>query len=329
MLCPPSAPMSEAIRPCDQARSTSARVVARARSSAYRAVIAVDRVDLLERGAHGCVALQGGRDEDRPELGADPALPQARQVGVGGAASLRYVEPVEVVAGPLPRLPGEVVVPVDDRVPAEEVADAGRGVRGHALDPTRGARERAVAQLEWRHGLSLEPRQRGAGHPRVHPQRGRLRGAGRAPGGRGVDPRRRRRRRRRRGGQHLRLRRAGQEGLDRHAARGRRPQGDRPHQGRRRGRAASPSATARPSPTSSRMPTRCSASTPTATCPATSPPSSAERVRSPTCRPTAGCCCRSRRSTAPRPPPEWPFRATGPTARPSCARGSTHAPGHR
>ena len=88
------------------------------------------------------------------------------------------------------------------------------------------------AQLEWRHGLSFEPRQRGAGHPRVHPQRGRLRGARRAPGGRGVDPRRRRRRRRRRGGQHLRLRRAGQEGLDRHAARGRRPQGDRAHQGR-------------------------------------------------------------------------------------------------
>ena len=41
----------------------------------------------------------------------------------------------------------------------------------------------------------------------------------------GWTARRRRRRRRRRGGQHLRVRRAGQEGLDRHAARGLRPQG--------------------------------------------------------------------------------------------------------
>ena len=74
------------------------------------------------------------------------------------------------------------------------------------------------------------------GDPRVRPQRGGLRGAGRPAGGRrlpaGRGPGRRRHRRR----QHLRLRRVGQEGLGRHPAARRRPQGHRPHPGRRRGR---------------------------------------------------------------------------------------------
>ena len=75
------------------------------------------------------------------------------------------------------------------------------------------------------------------GDPRVRPQRGRLRGAGRAARGRRVPPGRRPGRRRHGGGQHLRLRRGGQEGLRRHAAR--RPPTSRttgPHAGRRGGR---------------------------------------------------------------------------------------------
>ena len=42
-----------------------------------------DQVDLLEGGRHRRVALELGRDEDRPELAADAALGQPRQVGVG------------------------------------------------------------------------------------------------------------------------------------------------------------------------------------------------------------------------------------------------------
>ena len=80
------------------------------------------------------------------------------------------------------------------------------------------------------------PHHRRPGHPRLRPQRGRLRGARRPARGRRLPPRRRPGRRRHRGGQHLRLRRGGQEGLRRHAARGLRPQGRRHHQGGRRGR---------------------------------------------------------------------------------------------
>ena len=57
---------------------------------------------------------------------------------------------------------------------------------------------------------------RRAGHPRLRPQRGRLRGARRPPRSRRLGAGRRAGGRRRRAGQHLRLRRGGQEGLDRH-----------------------------------------------------------------------------------------------------------------
>ena len=42
----------------------------------------VHHVDLLEDRRHGRVAREAGRDVDRPELAADPALHQARDVGV-------------------------------------------------------------------------------------------------------------------------------------------------------------------------------------------------------------------------------------------------------
>ena len=73
----------------------------------------------------------------------------------------------------------------------------------------------------------------------MHAQRRRLRGARRPAHRGGLGPRRGRSRRRRRGRQHVRVRRAGQEGLHRRAARGGRPQGPRvrgAHPGRRRGR---------------------------------------------------------------------------------------------
>ena len=71
----------------------------------------------------------------------------------------------------------------------------------------------------------------------LRPQRGRLRGARRPARGRRLPAGRRPGGRRHGRGQHLRLRRGGQEGLRRHAARGRRPQG-RPARtaGGRRGR---------------------------------------------------------------------------------------------
>ena len=69
----------------------------------------------------------------------------------------------------------------------------------------------------------------------LRPQRGRLRGAGGPTDGGRVHARRRPGRRGHRGREHLRVRRAGQEGLRRHAARGGRPQGVRAHPGGRRG----------------------------------------------------------------------------------------------
>ena len=80
------------------------------------------------------------------------------------------------------------------------------------------------------HRCPTRPARR-AGHPRLRPQRGRLRGARRPARRRRLGAGRRRRRRRRGAGQHLRLRRGRQEGLGRHPARGGRPQGRRPDQG--------------------------------------------------------------------------------------------------
>ena len=80
------------------------------------------------------------------------------------------------------------------------------------------------------------PHDRRAGHARLRAQRGRLRGAGGAAGGRRVLPGRRPCRRGDRRGQHLRLRRAGQEGQRRHAPRRCRPEGHLRHPGRGRGR---------------------------------------------------------------------------------------------
>ncbi len=52
----------------------------------YRAVMRVHRVDLLQRGGDGGVALQRAGHPHRPELGAHATLAQPREVGVGRAA---------------------------------------------------------------------------------------------------------------------------------------------------------------------------------------------------------------------------------------------------
>ena len=240
-------------------------------------------VDLLEGGRDGGVALERARHEDRPELGADPALAPA---GAGRSGSC--VPGADRCRGRRSRSGPARAPPTGGRCarrragcsreqvarPGEEVV-AGRG----GAAPSMSAIEHP-AHLEWRmtppHSSAGERR---PGHPRVRPQRGRLRGAGRPARRRGLAARRRRGRRRRRRGQHLRLRRAGQEGLDRHPARGRRPQG-RPAARRGSSRSAAwPSATARSSPTSCPRPTPCSASTPTATCAPTCSRSSAGGAR--------------------------------------------------
>ena len=140
-------------------------------------------------------------------------------------------------------------------------------------------------------------------------------------------------RRRHRGGQHLRLRRGGQEGLRRHAAR--RPPTSRTPVARRPSSpsAAWPSATARSSPTRCPRPTPCSASTTTPTSPPGCARSSPARPTRRTRRRTAAGCCRSRRSTARRPSragPRGPTadrrrRGVRPPARAPYAAGSTAA----
>jgi hypothetical protein len=87
----------------------------------------VHEVDLLEDGGDGGVARQRGRDEDRPELAADAALDQARDVGVGIRQPPQQVRRREVGAVMLADLPGQVVMPVDQREPAEHGAGQGEG----------------------------------------------------------------------------------------------------------------------------------------------------------------------------------------------------------
>ena len=77
---------------------------------------AVDDVNLFEGGADGVLALHLGRHVDRPELRAEPAATEARNVGHQRRHRLGDVGLVEVAADvPLAQGPGIVVVAVDDR----------------------------------------------------------------------------------------------------------------------------------------------------------------------------------------------------------------------
>ena len=231
----PRRPSARRSAPRRRPRSTSSAVRREGQVGRRTGRSSVHRVDLLQGGGDGGVARQRARAPRPTRTGrpTPPARSRGRSVCVG-RRGCDDVEPVEVVAGLLARLPGQVVVPVDDRVLGEQLADPGGGSRGRRTLRSSAARATRVGHACG--PTPRRPRQRRPGHPRVHPQRGRLRGAGRAARRRGLAARRRRRRRRRRGGQHLRLRRAGQEGLHRHPPRGGRPQGDRAHPGRRRRR---------------------------------------------------------------------------------------------
>ena len=116
MAWPPSAPSSDATRPEAKTRSTSVAVSASSRAGVRRDYPA-GQVDLLEHRGDGCVAGQRGRDVDRPELRADAAGLQPRQVGVGTRHRLGQVHR----GTPPAQRPGQVVVPVDQREAAQQV----------------------------------------------------------------------------------------------------------------------------------------------------------------------------------------------------------------
>ena len=113
-----------------EARSMSSAV--RASSNVVRVALdhAVDDVDLLERGAHGLLALLG-RHVGRPELPADAARPQRGMsvcsVGCGRRMSNDGRDRGRVLLAKLPR---PVVVPVDDEgglVDRRDAVHHGRG----------------------------------------------------------------------------------------------------------------------------------------------------------------------------------------------------------
>ena len=114
---PPSMPIIDAIRPLLKARSTSAAVRASRERLGPAPRHAMDDVDLLERGAHRLLALHRRGHVDRPELAAEAALAQARDVG----HQLRHAAG-DVGLGEVARRDraprsahGIVVVPVDER----------------------------------------------------------------------------------------------------------------------------------------------------------------------------------------------------------------------
>jgi hypothetical protein len=74
---------------------------------------AVHDVDLLERRRHGRRIIC--RDVDRPELSADTACPEPRDVGHDRRLGPGDVELVQIAPGILSERPGVIVVPVDER----------------------------------------------------------------------------------------------------------------------------------------------------------------------------------------------------------------------
>ena len=96
-----------------------------------RAHHALDDVDLVERGLNRLRAGLAGGDVERPELPADLALAQTRDVGLQRLGELagvaRQIDRLDraVIGGA--QFPGEVVMPVDHR-----------GLRQHPLHPRAG-----------------------------------------------------------------------------------------------------------------------------------------------------------------------------------------------
>jgi len=76
----------------------------------------VNDVDLFQGGADRILALHLGGNVDRPELRAEAAAPQARNIGHQRRDRLGDVRLVEVAADvALPERPGVIVVAVDER----------------------------------------------------------------------------------------------------------------------------------------------------------------------------------------------------------------------
>jgi hypothetical protein len=75
----------------------------------------MDDVDLLESGRDRGVAGELDRHVDRPELAADAAGAQARDVGHDRGLGFGDVEAVEIARGVLAHRPRVVIVAVDER----------------------------------------------------------------------------------------------------------------------------------------------------------------------------------------------------------------------
>ena len=88
----------------------------------------VHQVDLLQHRGHRRVPGQGGGHVDRPELGADAAGGQPWQVGLGLRHRLGQAGPDRVTAERVADLPRQVVVPVDERETAQQIARRGQPV---------------------------------------------------------------------------------------------------------------------------------------------------------------------------------------------------------
>ncbi len=108
----------------------------------------LDELDLLERRLHGRRALNGRVNEHRPELRPHPSGAQPRDVGHERRLTRRrgqgerggaQIDAREIARETRPDLPGQVVMPVDERRLREDALDA-RAVR------RRGRRHRAREQ---------------------------------------------------------------------------------------------------------------------------------------------------------------------------------------
>jgi hypothetical protein len=111
-----------------------AHVVGRARQGEVRGIPtgeSADEGDLFERRGHGGRVVHRPWDEDRPELSADAARAQPGQVRAGRRDRGGQVQDVQVVCRLHPRLPGEVVVAVNEGMVIQEPGDAVRGGGGH------------------------------------------------------------------------------------------------------------------------------------------------------------------------------------------------------
>jgi len=87
-------------------------------------------VDLLKDGGDCLVLAERAGHEHRPELAADAAFDEARDVGVGVGQPVGQVRALRIFPEMLAYHPRQVVMPVDEREPAEHGAGEGDGERG-------------------------------------------------------------------------------------------------------------------------------------------------------------------------------------------------------